>query len=440
MQAHCVIVYRGLCVVIGDQGGKPHLTHFLGAESVCQLFFHKTKGLLRFLDIKNVQEKHQSSKDVRTEGFEILRDFLEKMDKKNLSKNYAHVTKYIKDICLDTYMREKHVKDKAMALEPLSVLLRYSKGTDVLSSEEAVKLFKGLLYNQKTAQKTSTNSNPGVKKAVFTILGRICKNYPDHVCVTTSGRSLLVEFLGMLSSYIDKSTEEIDKERVLAQEADMKQETDMKRVLAGCFDGLSAVLESLPEEALAFQEGELLKKAYVAACDIIGTIVPRYVLPIAALNLIAKHSRHLCQWFFKGKLGATKMCGRISAAIIHHDTDVKRAAVKAMDSWLGCLRHCTELGAHSLELANMVTFLTTEFSAEVETRQVVIGICGYGALAFAMRAPQDRCVQRMHNCQRICVNMASLAAHVNSSRRTPMFPIYSCDKISGLCRADVFHA
>jgi hypothetical protein len=325
-----------------------------------------------------VQENLRSHKDVRAQGFEILRDFLEKMVKHNLLKSYAHVTKEIKDICLDTYTREDNVKIKEKALEPLSVLLKHSKGTDVLSNDEAVNLFDKLLYNQRTAKLTSSDSKPGVKKAVFTILGLLCRNYPDDVRAKkfSKGANTLLEiFLKTLNDYIEKSTNEADLNN---------------RILAGCFDGLNAILESLPEAALAWNGGGLLRSAYVAVCNSLDTSASRYELHIAALNLLSKHSRILCQWFFQSKHDATKVCGNILAASTHNNSDLRRAAVKAMDSWLGCLRHCTELSTHPIELANLTKFFTTQFSSQSESRQVVVAIRGYGALAWAMSDPQGR--------------------------------------------------
>ncbi len=363
-------------------------TNFLGAESVCQAVFHKTKGLLNFLDIRNMAENRRSQKDVRAQGFEILRDFLEKMIKHNLLKSYAHVTKEIKDICLDTYKRENYVKIKENALEPLSVVLKYSKGRDGLSSDEAVKLFNNLLYSLTTAKTTSSDSKSGVKKAVFTILGLMCRNYPENVRTTTfekGNKTLLVTFLDRLNSYIG---------------------TDVNKVRAGCFDGLNAVLESLPEDALAYEGGKLLENAYKYACQSLDVNVSRYELPVAALNLLSKHSRILCPWFFKNELDATKptkVCGNILAASNHNNSELRRAAMRALDSWLGCLRHCMELSTESTELAKLINFFTKEFSAQGESRQVVVAIRGYGALAWAMSDLQERYTAYSRLSAKFCI-------------------------------------
>jgi hypothetical protein len=326
--------------------------------------FSKTSGFLSFLDIKDLSAPSLLNQEARAEGFRILSKFIEKMASHDLLRSFAYIIGDIQNICLDTYRRENQFKIKETALDAMTVALTHS--ADIFPCGLAITVFDELLHSLDMA--TLSNCRPGVKKGVFAHLGMICKHYAEIVRVTKfskGSQSLLVTFFDVINSNICTS------------------QAQSKKVLAGCLDGLSVALEKVADDAKAFKKGDLLKNAYIAACRGIDVNENGTDLSMASLNLLAAHSTVFCPWVFQSTLDTIKICENMVACCKTSNNDLWRAAVKAMDCWLGCIRHCSELGTHP-DVTKLILYFGTACTEQTHAKQAVVAICGYGALAWAI--------------------------------------------------------
>lgn len=305
----------------------------------------------------------------------MLSLLLERMKKKDLLKAYSSAVDRVRVSCQRAFLRDgKSAKFLDSALGPLIVIMR--EASKYLDSSKVMNLFRRLLTIDMTSNQTSKYNSATVRKSVFIVLGLICRNFKEAVEETklkegseeTSVDAFMRHLCSEISSFVRRG--------------------EQNAIITGCLEGLSALLDSFKDRATSFKRSELVRTAYNAACKSISAAADkeskRYMLAVASLDILANHCDAFVEFFHcqeHDSVRAVVVCEKLLACADHTNADVRQHGLKALDSWLGCIR----IGLSAQDQApRELLKLFLDLTNEDKPKRQLAAIRGFGALASTM--------------------------------------------------------
>ncbi|GFR68847.1 DNA-dependent protein kinase catalytic subunit-like [Elysia marginata] len=270
-------------------------------DLTCGLLFHKSTGLVKFLQKSAKVEELQNAK---TNALVLLSEFIQKAERKILPYAVA-----IKDACVTVYSLDRFAKVKNAAIPVMIKVLELTAGAAMgndLDIENLIKKFFGEL------SKGTSKLAASVKASIYNLLGVIAEVYPD--LMTLYEDKLVGLYVGALKAEMTAKTKKAELP-----------------VIAGCLEGLTAFMVNFTQ---SIQEGskysyEIFKYARMAIDPNIS--YTRYDVPRAGLKLFARHAGQFKPFLMDEY---RPMYEKLVAWSRHHNRDVLHLGVAALEAFV----------------------------------------------------------------------------------------------------------